>query len=106
LWFEEGMRLFYIVPRTTLDTLLPLDIKPSPASTARVFVGRIELLSPATREIIETASAAGDSQRLAKFGRFLGPWIGQIERENPGKTRSAAVQSVFRQPVSGPACVE
>lgn len=105
-WFEEGMRLFYIVPRATVDTLLPLDIKPVPASTARVFVGRIELLSPATREIIEAASAAGDSQRLAKFGRFLGPWITQMERENPGRPRSAAVQSIFRQPLSGPACVE
>lgn len=101
-WFEEGMRLFYIVPRATVDSLLPLDIKPAPASIARVFVGRIELLSPATRETI----MAGDSQRLAKFGRFLGPWIIQMERENPGRLRSAAVQSAFRQPSSGSGCVE
>jgi hypothetical protein len=43
------------------------------------------------REIIETASVAGDRQRLAKFGRFLGPWIIQMERENPGILHSAAV---------------
>jgi hypothetical protein len=58
------------------------------------------------REIIETASVAGDRQRLAKFGRFLGPWIIQMERENPGILHSAAVQSVFRQPLSGRGCVE
>ncbi|HZO51289.1 MAG TPA: hypothetical protein VFB63_01165 [Bryobacteraceae bacterium] len=105
-WFEEGMRLFYIVPRTTVDALLPLDIKPAPSSIARVFVGRIEMLSPATREIIEAASATGDSQRLTKMGRFLGPWITQMERENPGRPRSSVVQSIFRQPLSGPGCVQ
>jgi hypothetical protein len=44
-WFEEGLRLFYIVPRATVDDLLPLDVKPAPASIARVFVGRIEIRS-------------------------------------------------------------
>jgi hypothetical protein len=98
--------LFYTVPRTTVDTLLPLEIKPAPVSTARVFVGRIEMLSPSTREVIETASAAGDIQRLMKFGRFLGPWIIQMERENPGRLRSSALQSVFQQPLASQGCVE
>jgi hypothetical protein len=105
-WFEEGIRLFYIVPRTMVDTLLPLEIKPAPALTARVFVGRIEMLSPETRKIIAEASAAGDTQRLAKFGRFLGSWIAQMERENPGSLRFDAVQSVFQHAPSGRGCIE
>ena len=30
-WFEEGSRLFYIVPRSFLDSVLPLSISPAPA---------------------------------------------------------------------------
>ena len=42
-WFGEGTRLFYIVPRATIDSILPLEINPNPTETVRVFVGRIEL---------------------------------------------------------------
>src|SRR6202023_3251018 len=28
-WFEEGMRIFYLVPQTTVDLDLPLKIKPA-----------------------------------------------------------------------------
>ncbi len=105
-WFEEGMRLFYIVPSATVDRVLPLEINPAPVSTARVFVGRIEMLSPAVRETIDAASKAGDVQRLAKFGRFLGPWVSQMERENPGLLRTAAVQSIFRKPLVVSGCVQ
>ena len=105
-WFEEGMRLFYIVPSATVDRVLPLEINPAPVSTARVFVGRIEMLSPAVRETIDAASKAGDVQRLTKFGRFLGPWVTQMERENPGLLRAAAVQSIFRKPLVVSGCVQ
>ena len=104
-WFKEGTRLFYIVPRATVDMVLPLDITPVPASTVRVFVGRIELLSPATRAMIDTASTANDVARLEKMGRFLGPWVTRMEREKRGYVRPA-VQSLFRQPQTGPGCVQ
>jgi len=31
-WFEEGMRVFYILPRATVDTLLPFRSSPHRAS--------------------------------------------------------------------------
>ncbi|HYI93328.1 MAG TPA: hypothetical protein VEX68_07275 [Bryobacteraceae bacterium] len=105
-WFEEGMRLFYIVPKATVDRLLPLEIKPAPASIARVFVGRIEMLSPAIRETIETAAKTGDSERLAKFGRFLGPWITQMENERTGILRTEAVRRNFQKPSAPASCVQ
>ena len=49
-WFEPGRRIFYVVPRATIESILPLDIKPAPASIARVFVGRIELMTAQTPE--------------------------------------------------------
>jgi hypothetical protein len=72
-WFEEGSRLFYIVPRNFLDSVLPLSISPAPVETTRVFLGRLELITPATEQDVESAFASGDSATLAKYSRFLEP---------------------------------
>jgi hypothetical protein len=72
-WFEEGSRLFYIVPHSYVDSILPLSIQPAPAQLVRAFVGRIELVTPATEKSIETALAARDGASLRKYGRFLYP---------------------------------
>jgi hypothetical protein len=72
-WFEEGSRLFYIVPRNFVDSVLPLSISPAPAEITRVFVGRLELITPATEQAVESAFATGDRATLAKYSRFLEP---------------------------------
>jgi hypothetical protein len=72
-WFEEGSRLIYIVPRGYIDSILPLSINPAPTQLARVFVGRIELITPATEKSIEAAIASRDAATLEKYGRFLYP---------------------------------
>jgi hypothetical protein len=72
-WFEEGSRLIYIAPRAYVDSILPLSITPAPAKLARVFVGRLELITPATEKSIEAAIASRDSTTLRKYGRFLYP---------------------------------
>jgi hypothetical protein len=46
-WFgEPGTRLFYTLPRTMTDELLPLTISPAPDQVVRVMVGRMEIISP------------------------------------------------------------
>jgi len=72
-WFEEGTRLLYIVPRQFVDSVLPLTINPAPAQTVRVFVGRLELVTPATQRAVEQALAAHDQTTLSRYGRFLVP---------------------------------
>jgi hypothetical protein len=72
-WFEEGSRLIYIVPRQYVEAILPLSIRPAPAQLARVFVGRMELITAATEKSIEAAIASRDSVTLRKYGRFLYP---------------------------------
>lgn len=72
-WFEEGSRLLYIVPREFIDTVLPLTIKPAPLDTTRVFVGRLELVTPGTQEAVARAFAEHDQAALDKYGRFLEP---------------------------------
>jgi hypothetical protein len=82
-WFEEGSRLIYIVPRLFVDKILPLSIEPQPATVHRVFVGRMELLTPATKNAIETAAVTQDKTTLAKYGRFLAPMIEEMLCKNP-----------------------
>ena len=82
-WFEEGSRLIYIEPNSFVEKILPLTIDPQPAEMHRVFVGRMELLTPATQKAIETAVSAGDQTTLAKYGRFLAPMMETILCKNP-----------------------
>jgi len=57
-WFEEGMRLIYIVPAETVDRFLPLTIDPAPQRMSRVFVGRIELMASGEREKFRQCDSA------------------------------------------------
>ena len=87
-WFEEGIRLLYILPQNFIDSVLPLKIQPAPASTLRVFVGRMEVVTPATERAIETAYLEGDRAILAKYGRFLVPILQtMIARSTKGARR-------------------
>lgn len=70
-WFEEGTRIFYVMPRPAVDARLPLNITPAPASVARVFVGRLELITPEMKDDVERAIVGNDLDALNKYGRFL-----------------------------------
>jgi hypothetical protein len=87
-WFEEGSRLFYIVPRPYLDSILPLSINPAPAHLVRAFVGRIEIVTPATQQSIEAALASHDRATLKKYGRFLNPIFNIIVENQPDRNRA------------------
>src|SRR5713226_3666463 len=86
-WFEEGSRLLYIVQPAFVNEVLPLSINPAPAQTVRVFVGRLEVVTPATKKAVETAFAAHDTATLKAYGRFLEPILAtMIKREtNPAQ---------------------
>lgn len=102
-WFEEGSRLIYIVPREFVDSVLPLTISPTPEQVVRVFVGRLEIVTPATAKAVNTAVAANDEKTLNKYGRFLEPILEVVHkhlipessrRAVPLETRSSTVSSV------------
>jgi hypothetical protein len=86
-WFEEGSRLIYIVPRPFVDSVLPLHINPAPAGITRVFVGRLELVTPSTQKVVETAFATGDNATLAKYSRFLEPILFSILQQTKDEAR-------------------
>jgi hypothetical protein len=92
-WFEEGSRLLYIVPAAFVDGVLPLSINPAPAQTVRVFVGRLEIVTPATEKAVQRALVTHDSATLKMFGRFLEPILEtMIQRES----NSARIQQFYQ----------
>src|SRR5262249_5695759 len=94
-WFEEGSRLIYIVPSRMIDTVLPLQVEPAPADVARVFVGRIELITPQTKRAVTEAVAKRDWSTINRYGRFLDPILTRIAAENAPFTKQ--IQEVRSQ---------
>ncbi|MDZ4688394.1 MAG: hypothetical protein SH850_25245 [Planctomycetaceae bacterium] len=87
-WFgEEGTRLFYILPQSVTDTLLPLEITPKPTEQVRVLVGRMEIMTPTQEQEVlslvqRSLTARGDVAKgvpspllpeLLKLGRLGEP---------------------------------
>jgi hypothetical protein len=92
-WFEEGSRLIYIVPRGFIDHVLPLTINPAPGQIVRVFVGRMEIVTPATARAVETAVASNDEATLSKYSRFLEPILRVAKQTKAGVVRQYAAGS-------------
>jgi len=87
-----------------VNEVLPLSIHPVPAQTVRVFVGRLELVTPATEKAVETALAAHGTATLKAYGRFLEPILAtMIKKEtNPAQARrfQEYLNSVYSQLVA------
>ena len=98
-WFEEGARLFYLAPQRSVDAVLPLSFAPRPADVARVFVGRIELLTPETAADVKNGLLQNDQRTLAKYGRFIEPFMHRVFAASSATERSmmsAGQQTVYR----------
>jgi len=87
-WFEEGSRLLYIVPAEFVNNVLPLSINPAPAQITRVFVGRLELITPATQSAVARAFAARDTATLTSYARFLEPVLLTMIEQAPTPARA------------------
>jgi hypothetical protein len=77
-WFEEGMRVFYLLPRDKVDAVLPLRITPAPVTTSRAFVGRMEVIDAATMDAVQSALETNDTATLTRYARFLSPIADRI----------------------------
>lgn len=91
-WFEEGSRLLYFVPTGFVNSVLPLSIQPVPAQTIRVFVGRLELVTPATEKAVEAAFATQDSATLKAYGRFLEPILATMIKKEANSEHAGRLQ--------------
>ena len=97
-WFEEGARLFYVLPQSATEALLPMQMDPKPASLARVFVGRVEIVTPEIETEVANAILLTDRTVLRKvrpLPRTHLPYRGAPTRpplHNEGKIRSCSSQ--------------
>lgn len=83
-----GLRLLYILPRTEVDQILPLNFAPAPEKLVRSFVGRMEiLLDTEEYRILSQIKAEPDRFDGKSLGRFAEPILHRV-RELAQKTES------------------
>lgn len=94
---SPGTRVFFLVPRSWTDQILPATISGNPDFT-RVMVGRIDLITPRDRAILQQLTASkGDPQNpqtvslLHDLGRFASPMIRDEMTHRP----SASLQKLL-----------
>ena len=98
-WFNEGTRVFYILPRALADAILPLTIDPRPTEVVRVLVGRAEVITPEMENRVRQQISllrdpspqvrAATMQEIRKYGRFYEPILKSLlETENNPEVRS------------------
>ena len=110
-WFEDGLRVFYILPTGITNATLPLSIDPQPTELVRVLVGRAEVITP---ELVETvkkhASMLSDDspevreqarQAIQKLGRFYEPILKRILEDESDATVRARIQRLLEMPPPG-----
>lgn len=54
-WFEDGLRVFYVLPTRATEALLPMAIKPAPTELVRTLVGRVDLITAADEARVRRA---------------------------------------------------
>ena len=61
-------------------------ITPAAATTQRVFVGRMEVITPTTLRVVRTALSTNDTATLAAYSRFLSPITQRIVQQGVDAT--------------------
>ncbi len=95
-WFgDAGTRVLYIVPPAYVDSVLPLSISPAPEQLVRVFVGRLEYMTPEVERQVETALRDRNMSALAGFGRFLEPMVRSVRARTGNRAVRIAADDVL-----------
>jgi hypothetical protein len=95
-WFEDGARLFYMLPQRATDAMLPLTIEPTPEKVARVFVGRLEVVTPEMGSELAAAIAKGDTAVFRKYGRFLEPMAEIVKGRLAARVDERKIEAALR----------
>jgi hypothetical protein len=109
-WFEPGMRVFYVLPRSVTDEVLPMQIDPRPAEVVRVLVGRMELITPEMEKSVKAeVSRLNDASpqvradaeaAIRKYGRFSEPILKRIVEDEQDPAVRERIQRLIDVPGS------
>jgi hypothetical protein len=104
-WFEEGLRVFYVLPRPVTDRVLPIAIEPPPAQLVRVLVGRIEIITPEMENAIRAewtqlddpspGVRAAARTALRQHGRFAEPVLNRLLRSDSDTARVGLAERIW-----------
>ncbi|HYJ46458.1 MAG TPA: hypothetical protein VEV81_07575, partial [Pyrinomonadaceae bacterium] len=108
-WFGEGTRVFYILPRPTTDSVLPITIDPRPQELVRVLVGRAEVITPEMEKgVAQKIGLLSDPspgvretamREIRKYGRFSEPILKRLlEQERDARVRGLIKKLIETQP--------
>jgi hypothetical protein len=119
-WFEDGLRVFFVMPTRLTDRVLPLTVEPVPAERVRVLVGRVEVITPDTLEAVR--ATLGQLQALRgepfldrdtivrqlqeRYGRFAEPIFKRLlaqERDAAVRGEIASLVKAWEPQSSDPA---
>ncbi len=103
-WFaENGTRFLAIMPPALCDELLPLRITPTPVETRRVFVARLEVLTPEVGARIEKVAGEGpgDAPRVSERLRREFGWLGRFYQPALDSRREATTNPDVRRRLGG-----
>jgi len=103
-WFEEGSRVIYLLPQSAVESILPLQVDPTPAKTVRAFVGRIELATFETQRVLTSAIAKSDWATVERYDRFLAPMLQRIFPGNEAKINQVQQQYMSYERSRGVSC--
>jgi len=106
-WYEEGLRLFFIIPRADTDRILPLTIEPQPAAVVRVLVGRSEVITPEmeqhmSAQLLKLKDPSPKVQTQARneinrYGRFIESILGQISDHSADPQVQSAARKLMQE---------
>jgi hypothetical protein len=105
-WFEDGTRVFYIIPPNSLDKHLPLKIEPKPVKIARAFVGRMEVITAATERAVADAIRTNNKSALDPYRRFLRPIAEKLLAKSAGNLEEQKLFKDFATVTFGQATID
>ncbi len=105
-WFEEGLRVLTMLPRSATDALLPLTMSPAPTELVRVLVGRVEVVTPELVTLVRARliqAIHSPEPRRARLlealqrehGRFLEPVVKRTLASIPEPAERAAIEAAI-----------
>lgn len=76
---KPGLRVFWVVPQTDLERILPLTVDPKPANQVRVLVGRADVMRP---KFEQQMIADLGTHQFAKYhqDRFMLPYMNRLRQ--------------------------
>jgi hypothetical protein len=109
-WFEEGTRVFYLVPAAITDAALPLRLDPRPSSIVRVLVARTEILTTERLASVEAEVRCLTALQMAdasvregvrhRLGRFGEPALRRLLETRPDAELQARIRALLARSTS------